>query len=398
MTDLAQLIDTKRLGGNAEKIRRWLLPASIALFAFWASYLIYNAPHFLLSGEQTLEMSERLTLRMDARHLMTEVLGGFAVLIFAVYFAKRRLEIHQQTTDIARDAQVIERISYAIDKLCTYKLEAQLGGIFTLERISQEYVKEHWMIMEILTAYVRENARWAETPARKGGPQHSISKKVAPDVQAILSALGRRGWVAREVEQGNILNLRLSNLAYADLRRANFAYANFRGSSLEKANLAEANLAGAFLGDVNLKGANLARADLRSTNFSHANLEDANLQDADLTGANLHGANLKGATLPPQVNASTATIPTPIPPRISPAQLETMIQPTEHTLQPAFDDISGTEKPPSRTPKFLYRVAGNPRLDHDAPLDTNLNDQDDSRSQDQDRELLPYIGSGKIIQ
>ncbi len=37
-------------------------------------------------------------------------------------------------------------------------LEVRLGGIYALERIARDSPKDHWTIMEVLTAYVRENS------------------------------------------------------------------------------------------------------------------------------------------------------------------------------------------------------------------------------------------------
>ena len=37
-------------------------------------------------------------------------------------------------------------------------MEIRLGGIYALERISNESEKDYWPIMEILTAYVRKNS------------------------------------------------------------------------------------------------------------------------------------------------------------------------------------------------------------------------------------------------
>ncbi|MDG1529867.1 MAG: hypothetical protein P8Q99_00810 [Paracoccaceae bacterium] len=43
-------------------------------------------------------------------------------------------------------------------------LEVRTGAIFALERISQDSLRDHVQIMEILTAYIRENAKIGEIP------------------------------------------------------------------------------------------------------------------------------------------------------------------------------------------------------------------------------------------
>jgi hypothetical protein len=37
-------------------------------------------------------------------------------------------------------------------------VEIRLGGIYALERITNELEKDYWSIMEVLTAYVRKNS------------------------------------------------------------------------------------------------------------------------------------------------------------------------------------------------------------------------------------------------
>ena len=44
-----------------------------------------------------------------------------------------------------------------IDQSGNPAIEIQLGGIYALERIANESEKDYWPIMEILTAYVRNN-------------------------------------------------------------------------------------------------------------------------------------------------------------------------------------------------------------------------------------------------
>lgn len=51
------------------------------------------------------------------------------------------------------------RVSGDAQKLGLLQLGV-LSGIYALERIAQDSKKDHWPIMEILTAYVRENAQW----------------------------------------------------------------------------------------------------------------------------------------------------------------------------------------------------------------------------------------------
>ena len=77
-----------------------------------------------------------------------------------------------------------------------------------------------------------------------------------------------------------------------DLRGTNLQYAQLQGAYLQHAQLQGANLQGAYL-----QGAYLLGAQLQGANLQDAQLQGANLQDAQLQGANLQEAGLQCANL-----------------------------------------------------------------------------------------------------
>jgi hypothetical protein len=129
----------------------------------------------------------------------------------------------------------------------------RLGGIYALERIARDSDKDHWPIMEVLTAYVRDTAPWIPKEAqplpegqalvlqspRMHTPASSTAEGPAlrptpTDIQASLTVIGRRTRSPnREGEYR--LDLHNTDLRSADLREAH----------LEGAHLSEAHLEGA---------------------------------------------------------------------------------------------------------------------------------------------------------
>ena len=132
------------------------------------------------------------------------------------------------------------------------------------------------------------------------------------------------GWdFGRDWNTVKRIDLRGSNLAFADATRAFLANADLRGANLrdailveaelrgadlydddarkvaqlQNADLTHAQLQGADLGDAQLQGADLSGAQLQGANLSYAQLQGANLSEAQLQGANLFLATLWGATL-----------------------------------------------------------------------------------------------------
>ncbi len=225
----------------------------------------------------------------------------------------------QENLRLTEQGQITERFTRAIEQFGNDKFEIRLGGIYALERIAEDSERDHWPIVEVLTAYVREHSPWP--PKRSGTlgegntfiPPSASHQRTAPhvrldpDVQVVLSVLGRR---SRYYGNGEMKSLDLyrTDLRKAELRRAHLEGANLIEAHLEGAGLIKAHLEGANLTQAHLEGAFLAQAHLEEallieahleggTILVGAHLEGASLVKAHLEGASLIGAHLKGANL-----------------------------------------------------------------------------------------------------
>jgi len=170
--------------------------------------------------------------------------------------------------------------------------------------------------MEILTAYVREHAPWKEEeqisqeetlPSETQPTQnHQSLPKLAADIQAILTVVGRRTWTYGQGEDQR-LNLSATDLRGADLWAAHLEGAHLWDVHLEGAVLVDAHLEGAdlenahleeaHLGDAHLEEAELGRTHLEGADLRAINLEEADRWATHLEGADLRGAHLEGAHL-----------------------------------------------------------------------------------------------------
>ena len=246
--------------------------------------------------------------RKDLILTLAQILGGTALLL-GLYFTWRGQQNAQAQLEINRRGQITDRFTQAIDQLGSKDLEIRLGGIYSLERTAYEDQDHHWPIMEVLTTYVRQHAPWNPDEEPNEKPDEKTAHE--PDIQAILTVIGRRSEHHRNVEYGLIdlrntdlqeANLYRANLSGANLRKANLRYANLQTAHLREAfligaNLYSAKLQGAFLIEAELQEAELQEADLSEAFLRGANLYSAELQEANLRGANLQGANLQGAIL-----------------------------------------------------------------------------------------------------
>jgi uncharacterized protein YjbI with pentapeptide repeats len=274
--------------------------------------------------------------------LINPIFGGLGALLL-IYAAIRQVQIandrHEAQTKADLQRRITESYSKAIEQLGSEKLEMRLGGIYALERISRESPQDYWMVMENLTAFVRECTRRTKTEQKVRPLDHQrlaerayllwkdagclegrsdlfwaeaidweTNPPPATDVAAALTVINRRSADnrAREVKDGRCLDLQQAVLPRAILFRGTSGSPDFSEAYLERAqlrahlenaDLRKAHLEHAELCFARLEGANLFAAHLEDANLFAAHLEDANLFAAHLERANLDGAFFEGANL-----------------------------------------------------------------------------------------------------
>ena len=192
-------------------------------------------------------------------------------------------------------------VPQAIAQLEDTNLAIRLCGIEALGQLAKDSEKDHGPILEALTAYVRERA------PRQGDFSPTAAQTPPPDIQAILTVIGRRATPGSNRRDAR-LDLRNTHLAGVVIPEADLRGASLRGASLNLASLSEATLRRADLNLAKLRGADPARGrpapghperghPERGRPLSEAALSEATLSGADLSGATLSGATLREADL-----------------------------------------------------------------------------------------------------
>ena len=230
--------------------------------------------------------------------LLTLAAGVFAA--GALAFTARNFTLSRRTLDVTEQGQVTDRYAKAIEQLGSDKPDVRIGGIYALERIARDSTRDHPVVMEVLTAFIREHSleQWpAPDPSRMAwmtrrrqfrADRQEQDRLIRPDLQAALSVIARRH-AERDIGRIRLYgaDLRGALLNGADLGAADLAWTRINGL-LSEANLRGASLYGADLTDVSLDG----------TDLTGACLYDADLTAADLTGADFSRADLVGAIWP----------------------------------------------------------------------------------------------------
>jgi hypothetical protein len=257
--------------------------------------------------------------------------GAIVLAYAALKQASTASRRHYAQTEADRKRRITDSFTKAVEQLGSDKLEVRVGSIFALEMLSYESPLEHWTIMEVLAAFVRERMQYTAITARlserayflwlqAGRPEGRSEEfwveavrlerleEPQTDIAAILNVM-RRSWDFWEREGHGAPLLDLSG---AYLRKAELGGIPLKRSDLQAAHLEEAWLFGAHLEEASLWHAHLERADLQGAHLEGANLNHAHLEGANLTrahvkraslaraymeGADLTGAHLEGAEL-----------------------------------------------------------------------------------------------------
>jgi hypothetical protein len=290
---------------DLKELRHWLVClvvgfiALVVLTGLAFLWWLNVTPHQQVEG--TLEVKDFFALKnqaiksvIEAIKIIATVFGGIAILLNVYYGAKGAKALEKnaiaatqnsiaatKNAEVAEQGKITERFTKAIEQLGSDNLSIRLGGIYALERIAKDSERDHWTIMEVLSAFVRENPPLKEDLKDKKAENEQEPQKLRTDIQAALTVIGRRD---PEKDKG-VLNLRST-----DLRGANLSTAQLQG-----ADFCEAKLQGAYLIKANLKEAKLVMANLEGAHIRHANLEKAKFWEANLRGAKLQEANLKEA-------------------------------------------------------------------------------------------------------
>jgi uncharacterized protein YjbI with pentapeptide repeats len=193
-------------------------------------------------------------------------------------------------------------------------IEVRLGAIYALERIAKDSERDHWPVMEVLCAYIR-NPQNSGTPVLSKQAKDSTvdwRKSIrAPriDVQAALTVIGRRSpeHIQYEIANGLRLNLEGANLqdsilSYGDFSRAIFKRANLDLARIDFAKLESTNFWGASMDSTTIQRCRLRDACFASSTLTHASIihssaENCLFHKAHLYETTFFQTNLDGARL-----------------------------------------------------------------------------------------------------
>lgn len=319
----------------------WIIPAAAIIYA-----VLWKVPQWQvrayhgqldetaiskLDAKDLIQLQKDLiTAENNARLALAQIIGGLVVLL-GLFLTYRNLQVAQANMEIARrssevnaeavqnnlkvaqrnleiteEGKITDRFSKAVELLGSETFNTRLGGIYALERIAWDSQKDHWTVMEVLSAFVRARTleNWLRVQAIFEDPseesdqefEYLVSKPPEADVQAALTVISNRKWFSLETpnQRINLSRTFIPNavLNKAALDRASFTFAILNGASLRNAQLNNAGLNAAHLSNAQVENAKLNGASLMRARMGTANLTGSELSEAVLIGCYLAGANL----------------------------------------------------------------------------------------------------------
>lgn len=238
---------------------------------------IYPLIHDIQQAWSQVEPKDKPQLGINLLQTLATTAGGVA-LFWNIVLTRRQLAA-------AQEQQITDRFSKAVEQLGHQERSVQIGGIYALERIAQDSPRDHWTIMEVLSAFVRDRRALPPHVTPAPGP---VSFDRA--IQSAIVVIGRRN-VKNDAEDQGIY------LSYTDLRQVSFFRDNFSQVRFVCSDLRGANFSRCILHQARFWEAHLEEANLGGCDLTDASLESAHLQGADLTDAILTRTNLKDADL-----------------------------------------------------------------------------------------------------
>ena len=289
----------------------------------------------VLAAYVLFQFAMAVTGQLEANGEAIRNIGFVVAALVGLPFIVWRAVVAQQQVNVAEQSHITDRISKAVEQLGAEKtvkrvlkdadgnpvfdidgitpktvettepnIEVRLGGIYALERISKDSLPDHIQIMEILCAYIRENA-----PAASLDPTELLLKTAIPrnDIQAVITILARCGVHQNKLEfrAKHRLDLSRTNLDGIDFKAGDFTAALFHRCRFEAANFSGCDLTGTqFNGSLmnfcefqncKIVGTSFDRVTISrplewvffSTSFANAELHSLSCIAADLSAMNI---------------------------------------------------------------------------------------------------------------
>lgn len=255
-----------------------------APFVIWGTYLRQRSVEFQKEGLITDRINKAVEMLGAEKTKKKHLVNSSGIKVFEKNAAGE--------PDYSRPAYIEETVP---------NIEVRIGGLLSLERIAQDSVRydqgrDHVRVMEILCAYVRENAKFDI----KLGPA-DLNSVANPrlDIQQAITIIGSRSEPQKVIERRLKYRLDLSStcLARVSFFGGDFSAAKFLFCDLRSSNFGKCNLSGGDFFRSVISYSSFREALLKGAMFCYADYEAGSRFDfvrARFEGVFIHNANFPG--------------------------------------------------------------------------------------------------------
>ena len=166
-------------------------------------------------------------------------------------------------------------------------LEVRIGAILTLDRIARENPGEHIRVMDILCAYIRENAPASEAPGHDLGEWLAYPENPTPEEREHRSEMlrerreGLDAWIERLPPARTDIQVALEVIGRRDSERIAREEDQLKQQKFQTAISVGATVLGAFFGKKKVSSTNVGRATTAMRSASRVSREQGDLGRAE---------------------------------------------------------------------------------------------------------------------
>jgi hypothetical protein len=116
---------------------------------------VWILPKWQVRRLASLSEKDRFDCENESRKTIAQVIGG-TLLLGGLYFTSETLRVNQETLRTTQERQVTEQYSRAVEQIGHSSVQIRLGGIYALERVAAESPRYQSIILDVLSAFVRD--------------------------------------------------------------------------------------------------------------------------------------------------------------------------------------------------------------------------------------------------
>lgn len=183
--------------------------------------------------------------------------------IVGLFLISKRIKSTDKLIDIKIKSSYETAFLDAIKIFESENVDARMGALDSLQRISEEYVQYRDQVLQVCFRFIRNNSNFDREDL-------NISF-VREDIKKILDIFRAQPIISKK-RLFNLYSLEGSHLSCVDFKEMN-------------------------LQNINFKKTNLQFSDLRRSNFNHCDFSESNLQNVHFAGTKLVGVNFMDSDL-----------------------------------------------------------------------------------------------------